>query len=139
MIFAAICTGVNLGSQYILKLFLAQIEALQITFFEQELYFLIQLGTGTILGFITKFILDKFVVFKEKQSDAKHTLKQILIYGILAVITTIIFWGFEFAFKFAFTFMHSELAGGFIGLVIGYTIKFFLDKKFVFVNKEEEQ
>ncbi|MBN2440359.1 MAG: GtrA family protein [Spirochaetales bacterium] len=136
MIFAAICMGVNLGSQFILSLFLPRISVLQATLFHQELSFLLQLITGTILGFIAKFILDKFIVFKEVQTNLSHTLKQMIIYGVLAVLTTIIFWTFEFSFKLAFTFKNSELIGGFIGLAIGYTIKFFLDKKFVFVKKE---
>lgn len=139
MIFAAICTGVNIGSQYVLKLLLSQIEVLRILLFKQELYFYIQLCVGTFLGFVTKFVLDKFIVFEEKHRDIGHTFKQLLIYTFNAVFTTIIFWSFEFGFKFAFTFEHSELAGGFIGLAIGYTVKFFLDKKFVFVKTASKE
>ena len=140
MLFAVISTGVNLGSQYGIKNLLTNIFEFRKTIFflskEFEIYFLIQLVTGTVLGFITKFILDKFIVFEEKHKDIKHTLRQIIIYGILAVFTTIVFWGFEFAFKLFFCFTNSELVGGFIGLALGYTIKFFLDKKFVFIKKQ---
>lgn len=133
--FAAICTGVNIGSQYILKTLLSQINTLHVLFLGQELYFYIQLCIGTFLGFVTKFVLDKFIVFKEKHKNMGHTFKQFLLYAFNAVFTTMIFWGFEFSFKFAFTFEHSELIGGLIGLAIGYTVKFFLDRKFVFGRK----
>ncbi|MBN2533570.1 MAG: GtrA family protein [Spirochaetales bacterium] len=137
MIFAAICTGVNIGSQYILKLLLSPVEALQVLVFRQELYFYIQLVAGTFLGFVTKFILDKFIVFKQKYIDMGHTFKQLLVYSLNALLTTAIFWGFELSFKYVFAFKHSELIGGFIGLAIGYTVKFFLDKKLVFTKPGE--
>jgi len=91
--------------------------------------------TGIIAGFLVKFILDKFVVFKEKHKNFVHTLTQFFIYGALALITTFIFLAFEIAFKIIFDFNNSEIIGGFIGLVIGYTLKFFLDKIFVFKSE----
>lgn len=137
MIFAAVCTFINLGSQFLMGVLLAPVDILNRILFTLKLNFLIQLATGTILGFLAKFILDKFVVFQEKHESAAGTVKQIFIYGLLAVVTTIIFWAFEIGFEKLFHFEQADLVGGFIGLVIGYTVKFFLDRKFVFPDKRQ--
>jgi len=55
-----------------------------------------------------------------------------LIYTSFSIITTITFWGTELLFKILFHTQLFEMIGAVIGLTIGYTFKFFLDKKFVF-------
>ena len=155
--FAVICIFVNLGSQIIVELILRPVDALNVVVYEKtvveesltetddeelietdtkpvKLYDLIKIAVGTILGFMTKFVLDKFFVFREKQKSISHTFKQIIIYGFLAVFTTLIFWSFQLGFKLVFGSGVIEYIGAVLGLAIGYTIKFFLDKKFVFVN-----
>jgi putative flippase GtrA len=155
--FAVICIFVNLGSQIIIELILRPVDALNVVVYEKtvveesltetddeelietdtkpvKLYDLIKIAVGTILGFMTKFVLDKFFVFREKQKSISHTFKQIIIYGFLAVFTTLIFWSFQLGFKLVFGSGVIEYIGAVLGLAIGYTIKFFLDKKFVFVN-----
>lgn len=160
--FAVICIFVNLGSQIIIEAILSPIQVLDVVVYEKtfveeglvetdadtgdenaievdtkpvKLYDLIKIAVGTILGFVTKFILDKFFVFKEKQESLTHTFKQIIIYGFLAVFTTIIFWSFQLGFKLLFGSGVVEYIGALLGLAIGYTVKFFLDKKFVFIKK----
>lgn len=88
---------------------------------------------ATIIAFIFKYLVDKIFIFKDKTKymSIMH-FKQILLYGFFAVFTTIIFWFTELTFKYFFSFKNSHYLGAVIGLVIGYTIKFFLDKKFVF-------
>ncbi len=138
MIFAVVATFVNIGSQFIIKSLLKNIPILNNFFLNKEItyYFIIQLVIGTGLGFLTKFFLDKIFVFKEKTEGFSKTIKQLIIYGLLALITTAIFWSFEFTFKLVFDFKNSEFVGGIIGLSIGYTVKFLLDKKFVFIQKQ---
>ncbi len=46
-------------------------------------------------------------------------------------ITTCIFWGTETAF-YLLDFCGSQYIGGAVGLAVGYTLKYFLDKNFVF-------
>lgn len=138
MIFAAISIILNIGSQYILRVIL---QSLIPRFANEKLlsfeyWFLISLGFGTVIGFLFKFVVDKFVVFEEKLTDDKmadlqRTTKQITLYFSFAIFTTMIFWGFEFSFKIAFT-GNWYLVGGLIGLIIGYTVKFLLDRRFVF-------
>lgn len=148
MIFGAISTLSNLGTQVIVKILLEKIKLFNrpVTFFNNFYFFyknpdsvnkvtfafLLQVLAGIAIGFFTKFVLDKFIVFESNNTNIKETAWQFFIYSSLAVITTIIFLLFEFSFKIFFHFYHSEIVGGLIGLVIGYTVKFFLDKKFVF-------
>jgi len=148
MIFASVSTFVNIFSQVITKIIFGKISFFNrvlINKGEMIIYsfkvnisqditvvFLLQMFFGIIAGFLVKFILDKFIVFKEKYKGFIHTFMQFFIYGALALITTFIFLAFEISFKIIFDFYNSEIIGGFIGLVIGYTVKFFLDKLFVF-------
>ena len=140
MVFAALSILLNLGSQYIMKellLFFIPDFANE-EFFHFEFWFLIALGFGTVIGFLFKFIVDKFVVFEEKiteksMAELQKTTKQISMYFGFAILTTMIFWGFEFSFKF-FLPGNWYLFGGLIGLIIGYTVKFLLDSRFVFTK-----
>ena len=121
-LFAIISIAVNMLTQY--------------TFFQlykgaYYIYIGLALGTGT--GLITKYILDKKWIFYYKTKTAKKNLKTFILYTIMGIITTIIFWGFELGFYFIFTETETaKYIGGIIGLTIGYTTKYFLDKKYVF-------
>jgi putative flippase GtrA len=136
MIFAAICTAVNLTSQYFLRTFLSPIEVLRGAIFGIEFYFLIQITVGTWIGFYLKFVLDKIFVFKKKSKNLGQTVKQLGLYAVMATLTTFIYWGVEFSFKYMFSFENRDILGGFIGLAIGYTVKFFLDMNFVFKKEK---
>jgi len=50
----------------------------------------------------------------------------------------VIFWGFEIGFNYIFTNPQAKYVGAIVGLSIGYIIKYFLDKKFVFTEKKSE-
>ncbi|MCE1274677.1 MAG: GtrA family protein [Chlorobiales bacterium] len=50
----------------------------------------------------------------------------------MGVVTTVIFWGFEFGFDHLFGTRELRYLGGMIGLGIGYVSKYHLDKQFVF-------
>lgn len=50
----------------------------------------------------------------------------------MGVFTTFIFWGFEIGFDLIFKTEMAKYIGAVFGLSIGYIIKYFLDKKFVF-------
>ena len=50
----------------------------------------------------------------------------------MGVVTTVIFWGFEFAFDAIWNSMEMRYTGGVIGLAIGYYVKYQLDKRYVF-------
>jgi hypothetical protein len=50
----------------------------------------------------------------------------------MSTITTFIFWGLELLFDALFESELFRYIGAFLGLSIGYSIKYFLDIKYVF-------
>ena len=97
----------------------------------------ISLLMGSIVGLITKYILDKKYIFYYNSLDFYNNLKKFILYSFLGVFTTMIFWGIELTFFFIFNNIYAKYLGAMIGLTIGYIIKFNLDKKYVFVNNQK--
>ena len=64
--------------------------------------------------------------------NAAHDLVTFILSTGMGVLTTLVFWGFEFAFYRAFEDKSLRYLGGLIGLGIGYWAKYHLDKRFVF-------
>ncbi|MCP2086971.1 UNVERIFIED_ORG: putative flippase GtrA [Paraburkholderia sediminicola] len=89
---------------------------------------------GTIVGLIIKYALDKKYIFLFKPKNAAHDVWTFVMYAAMGVVTTAIFWSFEFAFNHAFHTKEARFLGGVIGLAIGYVSKYWLDRKFVFGN-----
>jgi putative flippase GtrA len=50
----------------------------------------------------------------------------------MGLATTAIFWSVEFGFDRIFGTAHMRYVGAVIGLAIGYIVKYYLDKRFVF-------
>jgi putative flippase GtrA len=92
---------------------------------------------GTLAGLIVKYVLDKKFIFYHEIKDKKDDAKKFALYSLMGVFTTIIFWGIEIAFNYFSQEPNAKYIGAIIGLSIGYVIKYFLDKKFVFIDKEE--
>lgn len=137
LVFAGISIVLNLLVQKTIYFILKYLkyDFLEIYFYSQKITisFIIQILSATIIAFIFKYVVDKLIIFKDKTAYfSKKHFKQIFFYGSFAVFTTLIFWGFEFCFKLVFSFSNAEIIGGLIGLLIGYSIKFLLDRKFVF-------
>jgi putative flippase GtrA len=91
---------------------------------------------GTLSGLVVKYILDKKYIFFHESEGKKDDAKKFALYSFMGVFTTIIFWGVEVAFDAIYHTPEAKYIGGLIGLAIGYNLKYFLDKKFVFVDKE---
>ena len=87
---------------------------------------------GTAVGLVLKYLLDKVFIFRFKAENAAHDLHTFVLYTGMGVLTTVVFWGFEFAFYRAFEDKSLRYLGGLIGLGIGYWAKYHLDKRFVF-------
>ena len=62
----------------------------------------------------------------------KHESKVFTLYILMGILTTTIFWGFEFSFHILYQSNEMRYLGGVIGLMIGYIFKYFLDKRYVF-------
>lgn len=87
------------------------------------------------ITYIIKFFLDKFIVFQKNQKKLKQTSVEFLKYFGFAILTTIENIGIQFLLT---NFLNTPLEIGFIvALSIGYLTKFFLDRKYVFISKEE--
>lgn len=90
---------------------------------------------GTLTGLIIKYVLDKKFIFYHEVKDKKDDAKKFALYSVMGVFTTIIFWVTEITFHAISHDPNAKYLGAAIGLGIGYIIKYFLDKKFVFIDK----
>lgn len=120
-IFAILATAANIGSQDIaIRLY-------------NGLYALVlSVLVGTLAGLVIKYLLDKRYIFKYKTRNIAHDTWTFTLYSMTGILTTIIFWGFEFGFAYLFHTKELRYIGGVIGLAIGYMIKYRMDKHFVF-------
>jgi putative flippase GtrA len=91
------------------------------------------LGTG--VGLVVKYLLDKRYIFRFKAQSVAHDTQTFVLYTIMGLFTTAVFWGFEWGFHWAFETKEMRYLGGVIGLAIGYLIKYQLDKRFVFKSE----
>lgn len=127
----------KLSAMYTLFAILAtimNIEAQDITsrYYSGPYALIISVGFGTMAGLLLKYILDKRYIFQFKANNAVHDSQTFLLYSIMGVATTAIFWSFEFGFNYLFHTKELRYLGGVIGLAIGYVSKYHLDKRFVF-------
>jgi len=91
---------------------------------------------GTAIGLVVKYVLDKKYIFRYQVRDVAHDSQIFVLYTVMGVVTTVIFWGFELGFDYAFGSKEMRYLGAVLGLAIGYFIKYQLDKRFVFVVRE---
>ena len=87
---------------------------------------------GTGVGLVVKYTLDKAFIFGFRPKDKLHDAQTFVLYTVTGVVTTAIFWGFEFGFDRLFASKDMRYLGGLIGLAIGYWTKYRLDKRYVF-------
>ncbi|MCB1196808.1 MAG: GtrA family protein [Deltaproteobacteria bacterium] len=120
-LFSFFAIAINIGSQDISLRVYNQLYAVQVSIF-----------IGTITGLVVKYILDKKYIFFYQTKNMKHDSYLFMLYSSMGVITTMIFWGVEWMFELVFQDQLMRYLGGVIGLCIGYTLKYFLDKRFVF-------
>lgn len=123
-IFAIIAMAVNIVSQ-----------DLSLSAYGGDYAVLLSVMVGTLTGLVAKYYLDKRYIFRYVTKSAVHDGKTFFLYTLMGVVTTAIFWGFEFSFDHWFGTKSMRYAGGLLGLAIGYYIKYQLDKRFVFVTE----
>lgn len=125
-IFAAISTLVNLIFQWLSFSTYHGVGALYVAMF-----------IGTLAGLVAKYVLDKKWIFYHIPKDRKDDAQKFILYSFMGVFTTTIFWGTEMMFYYLIPNTNAKYVGAVIGLTIGYILKYFLDKKYVFIHKEE--
>tara|TARA_S200000501_G_scaffold213064_1_gene200140 strand:+ start:2364 stop:2762 length:399 start_codon:yes stop_codon:yes gene_type:complete len=119
--FAIIATFSNLTTQRFI-----------ISFSQSNLFFLIAIFCGTVVGLLIKFFLDKKWIFFDKTSGLILQSRKFSKYSLMGILPTLIFWSTETIFWFLWNTENMREIGASIGLSIGYIIKYKLDKRFVF-------
>ncbi|MBP0634449.1 GtrA family protein [Cupriavidus sp. AcVe19-6a] len=95
-----------------------------------QVLFSVLAGTGA--GLYLKYILDKRFIFRFSPRNAGHDGRTFVIYTATGVATTLVFWAFEFGFDYLFDTREMRYLGAVIGLAIGYTVKYELDRQYTF-------
>lgn len=121
MIFALIATAANIAMQEITLELCPKSSGL-----------LISVMAGTLVGLLVKYVLDKHYIFGFSASSALHDSRTFLFYSLMGIVTTAVFWGFEFIFHLFFGTKQMRYLGASLGLALGYVTKYHLDKRFVF-------
>jgi putative flippase GtrA len=122
IVFAGIAIASNLAAQ-----------ALVFAAYDGPLELAAAIAVGTIVGLVVKFELDRRLIFYAPRQDAGATGVTFLFYATTGLVTTAIFWGTETLFYLASgKASGSQYVGGFVGLTIGYVLKYQLDKRYVF-------
>ncbi|MFH1493842.1 MAG: GtrA family protein [Pseudomonadota bacterium] len=93
---------------------------------------ILSVAIGTGVGLVVKYALDKRFIFHFRAQNTLHDGRTFVLYTLMGLITTAIFWGFEFGFDYFFHTKELRYLGGIIGLGIGYLAKYHLDKRYVF-------
>jgi putative flippase GtrA len=91
---------------------------------------------GTVVGFALKYALDKRWIFYDAYTSHSGELRKVILYGLFSVVTTLIFWGFEVTFFTIWETSFAKYTGAVLGLAIGYAAKFFLDRAYVFRERQ---
>jgi putative flippase GtrA len=102
---------------------------------EGNLSYLLALFSGTIIGLVVKFKLDKRWIFFDVSPTRTHEGAQFTLYTAMGLVTTAIFWLTETAAWLATRTTTGREAGAIVGLTIGYWVKYRLDKRYVFTGK----
>lgn len=92
------------------------------------------LVVGTLTGLVVKYVLDKRWIFFDQSAGIGENGKKFVLYSLMGVITTGIFWGVQTGFFLLWKSREMLYLGAAIGLAIGYFVKYRLDKHFVFAS-----
>ena len=120
-LFALVATALNIGAQ-----------ELVVRLYAGNYSLLASVVIGTAVGLVTKYVLDKLFIFNFRSRDALHDAQVFLQYASVGILTTLIFWVFEFGFNAIFADKTMRYVGAVIGLALGYYLKYRIDKRFVF-------
>ena len=121
--FAVIATIANLAAQ-------ETVYQQNFDFYKLE----ISIFMGTLVGLLIKYLLDKKYIFHFHVESHSKNAATFILYSLMGIVTTVIFWVTEYAFDYFFQTKFMRYTGAVIGLAMGYVIKYHLDKKNVFVD-----
>ena len=127
-LFAAVATAANIGCQ-----------VLVIWLYSGPYAVPLSILVGTAAGLSIKYVLDKRHIFSFKADNLMHDRSMFMLYVLMGMHTTAMFWGIEYTSHLVFGTDAMRYVGGVIGLTLGYIIKYQLDKRFVFVTRNVAQ
>lgn len=120
-LFALVATFANLGAQRaVLRLG------------DTATIFALAVITGTALGLVVKYLLDKRWIFGDRSTGLAAHSQRFSLYTVMGLITTAIFWASETLFWLVGQSHLAREFGAVLGLAIGYVVKYHLDKRYVF-------
>jgi hypothetical protein len=90
------------------------------------------LAAGTAVGLGVKFALDARFIFGYRPPGLREGAARFLAYAGTGALTTALFWGIELAASRLVRASWAPYAGGALGLVAGYALKYVLDRALVF-------
>ncbi|WP_372015814.1 GtrA family protein [Pseudoxanthomonas sp. 10H] len=122
-LFAALSIAVNIGTQVAAMALYAGPGAVPLSIL-----------AGTATGLVAKYVLDKRWIFAHVSRDRLHEARTFALYTGMGVVTTLVFWGTELAFHLLFASDAMRYLGGVAGLVVGYALKYRLDRRWVFTG-----
>lgn len=118
---ALLATAVNIGCQ-----------ALVVALYQGAGHIQLSVLAGTAAGLPIKYVLEKKFIFLFTANGLGHDTRLFAIYSFLGVFTTTLFWGIEYLFHLWFGTDTMRYAGAALGLALGYTLKYHMDKHWVF-------
>ncbi len=92
------------------------------------------IAAGTLVGLMLKYILDKRWIFHDTSTGLQAHSRKFMLYTVMGLVTTAIFWGTEVAFWLLWRTDDMRELGAILGLGVGYIVKYNLDRKFVFTD-----
>ncbi len=119
--FAAVAMAVNLAVQVICD-----------RLYHGPLELWLAMAAGTLAGLVVKYLLDKRYIFYFRANSLAQDSGRFVLYSLMGVVTTLIFWGCEAGCDLVFGTRPMRYLGAALGLVIGYYTKYHLDKRWVF-------
>lgn len=132
--FAGLAMAVNLGAQWAvlrLALFAPHIQGIAA---QLQSFAIVTAATavGTAAGLVLKYFLDKRFIFRDPASGARAHARRFSLYAAGGLVTTAIPYLMELVTRGYYPRGPAVLVAGAIGLMIGYAVKFRLDRRFVF-------
>lgn len=92
------------------------------------------MAAGTLVGLGVKYVLDKRWIFEDCETGVSQHARKFSLYSLMGVVTTALFWATELVFAHVGQGEIWRYVGAVVGLGIGYSIKYCLDRRFVFVR-----
>lgn len=97
--------------------------------------FILALAGGTLIGLIMKYALDRQWIFKGGSHAQAGHAGTFGLYAATGIFTTLIFWGLETAAWLIWQTHQAREVGAVVGLLLGYGLKYRLDRRYVFTQQ----